>query len=153
MLGSLRGFTDKYNRDGSPNLALVKQLSRSRCDPRRIIGYSTPCPGILPERFYPHRKTKEDREQNDAEDEDEAGKSAHEGEEEDEERRRFLSSIALLRSSNDMLPVLQATLGGLKNRPGRIMFEYEKGRNGITNDDFAEIEQQLYRIVEAYTED
>ena len=151
MLGSLRGYADSYNRDGSPGLALVKQLARSRCDPRRIMGYSTSCPGVFPEKFYPHRLTREELEQNEEDDDVENKK----GEEEENSRQyqRFMSCMTVLRSSNDMLPVLQATLGGLKNRPGRIMFEYEKGTNGLTQDDFAEIEQQLYSIVEAFTED
>ena len=115
------------------------------------MGYSTSCPGVFPEKFYPHRLTREELEQNEEDDDVENKK----GEEEENSRQyqRFMSCMTVLRSSNDMLPVLQATLGGLKNRPGRIMFEYEKGTNGLTQDDFAEIEQQLYSIVEAFTED
>jgi hypothetical protein len=49
--------------------------------------------------------------------------------------------------------MLTATLHGLKNRPKRVMFEYEKGAKGISYDEVVEIEQSLFRIVEAYTED
>ena len=65
---------------------------------------------------------------------------------------RFLSTLAVVRSSSDLVPMLQGTLAGLKSRPQKIMFEYVKGQ-GLTNDDIVEMEQSLFQIVEAYMED
>ena len=72
--------------------------------------------------------------------------------EEEHAHERFLSNITVLRSSTDLLPMLQGTLAGLKNRPQKVMFEYVKGP-GLTNDDIVELEQNLFQIVEAYMED
>ena len=65
---------------------------------------------------------------------------------------RFLSNLAVLRSSSDLVPMLEGTLAGLKSRPQKVMFEYLKGA-GITNEDVVEMEQSLFQVVEAYMED
>ena len=48
MMGTVRGIVDKEYPSLPCEVLLLKQLSRTRCDPRRIIGFSNKCPTIVP---------------------------------------------------------------------------------------------------------
>ena len=167
MMGTVRGIVDKEYPSLPCEVLLLKQLSRTRCDPRRIIGFSNKCPTIVPKRFYPRDITMErddtgynsNDNNNSGIVESKQGQSNNNNngeviDDKDDEHKyeRFLSTLAVVRSSSDLVPMLQGTLAGLKSRPQKIMFEYVKGQ-GLTNDDIVEMEQSLFQIVEAYMED
>ena len=158
IFGSLRGFSDPTaSASMPPNHAFMKQLRRTTgVSQKQMMSFSYPLPVILPQKFFPARPGAAKMTGTDGgADETKCGDSTDDSVAVDEssERDRFISSVALLRASSDLLPMLTATLHGLKNRPKRVMFEYEKGAKGISYDEVVEIEQSLFRIVEAYTED
>jgi hypothetical protein len=156
MMASVRGIVDMEYPGLPCDILLLKHLSRTRCDPRRVISFSNPCPAIVPKQFYP-RDISMERDANnnrkahgDGESKIENNSISDNDDEHDYER--FLSNLAVLRSSSDLVPMLEGTLAGLKSRPQKVMFEYLKGV-GITNEDIVEMEQSLFQIVEAYMED
>ena len=160
MMGSVRGIMDMDYPAPSCELLLLKHLSQTRCDPRRVVGFANTCPTIVPGRFYPRDATmlRDDTSLNvksgviESKQVDGLESKPEGNGEEENAHERFLSNITVLRSSTDLVPMLQGTLAGLKNRPQKVMFEYVKGP-GLTNDDIVELEQNLFQIVEAYMED